>query len=320
MMLLPTQIILKTSDSIFMKYFELNIQITPNSETASDILSALLAEAGFEAFEPTEDGLLAWIQQTLYDSVALEEVVSSFPLSEVSISYSLNEAPDENWNQQWEQEGFRPIIIEDKESNDARALLVIHDTSHPDVPEALYDICINPCQAFGTGSHQTTQMILSQLLAMPIKNRIIVDAGTGTGILSIMCMMLGASEVLAYDIDEWSVRNAQSNLLLNGIETGVNVLLGDSSVLTSFQHVSQSTTSQKHPSLLIANINRNILLADMQVFAQTLAEGGELLLSGFFTEDAPILLAEASKYGLEPHLQREEDNWCLLLLKKGKSY
>lgn len=318
-LLLHTDCLL-TPYCIFMKYFEVNFQITPNSETASDILSALLADVGFEAFESSDHGLLAWIQQPLYDSMALEDVVSSFPLSGVSVSYSVNEAPDENWNQQWEQEGFRPIIIENKDSDDAKALIVIHDTSHSDVPKALYDICINPCQAFGTGSHQTTRMILSQLLTMPLKNRFIVDAGTGTGILSIMCMMLGASKVLAYDIDEWSVRNAQSNLLLNGIKTGVDVLLGDSSVLTSFQSEKESITTQKHPSLFIANINRNILLADMQVFAQTLEEGGELLLSGFFTEDAPVLLAEASKHALEPFLQKEDDNWCLLLLKKGKSY
>ena len=305
-----------------MKYYEVKFKISPSSDVASDVLSALLADVGFEAFEPLTDGLLAWIRQGLYAEEGVESVLESFPLPEVSITYTLSEAPDENWNQVWEQEGFRPIIItgeQDSSQTSSQPLIVIHDTNHTDVPQAEYDIKINPCQAFGTGSHETTRMILSQLANMPMQGRHVVDAGTGTGILTIMCRMLGASRVLAYDIDEWSVRNAQDNLLLNNVQDGVRVLLGDSSVLRGEETECSEVGGDSlfSPTLLIANINRNILLADMQRFASCLEDGGELLLSGFYTEDVPVLITEASNHGFRLVQDRVDGNWALLLLKKG---
>lgn len=302
-----------------MKYYEVKFKISPCSDVASDVLSALLADVGFEAFEPLTDGLLAWVQQGLYAEEGVESALESFPLPEVDVTYSVAEAPDENWNQVWEQEGFRPIIIssqQDDSQASSQPLIVIHDTNHTDVPQTEYDIKINPCQAFGTGSHETTRMILSQLVGMPMQGRHVVDAGTGTGILAIMCRMLGASRVLAYDIDEWSVRNAQDNLLLNNVQDGVQVLLGDSSVL----HTELNGAGEESafcPTLLIANINRNILLADMQRFASCLDDGGELLLSGFYTEDVPVLISEASKHGFRLVQDRVDGYWALLLLKKG---
>lgn len=302
-----------------MKYYEVRFQISPNSEVATDILSALLADEGFEAFEPSDKGLLAWVQQTMYCQEGVERIVGNFPLPDTDIIYFVSETPDENWNQQWEQEGFRPIVISGEDGENA--IIVIHDTAHNDVPQARYDIRINPCQAFGTGSHETTRMILRQLLTMPMSGRHVVDAGTGTGILAILCRMLGAAHVFAYDIDEWSVRNAQANLLLNEIHEVVEVHLGDSSVLPipvsgDSVHANASLFS---PTLLIANINRNILLADMSRFSACLFEGGELLLSGFYTEDVPVLLAEAATHDLYPVHQCQDANWALLLLKKGKS-
>ena len=301
-----------------MKYFEVKFHIT-SAEVgiASDILSALLADEGFETFEPTDDGLLAWVQQSIYSKEGVERAIGSFPLPDTRITYTVSEAPDENWNRQWEQEGFRPIVISDGD----KPIIVIHDTAHDDVPEAQYDIRINPCQAFGTGSHETTRMIMRQLLAMPMSGRYVVDAGTGTGILAILCRMLGAAHVFAYDIDEWSVRNAQANLLLNDIHEAVEVHLGDSRVLpvqeTLAEPLAQAISFA--PTLLIANINRNILLADMPRFSDSLSPEGELLLSGFYTEDVPILLKEAENHGLHPILQSQDSNWALLLLKKGKS-
>ena len=301
-----------------MKYFEVKFHIT-SAEVgiASDILSALLADEGFETFEPTDDGLLAWVQQSIYSKEGVERAIGSFPLPDTRITYTVSEAPDENWNRQWEQEGFRPIVISDGD----KPIIVIHDTAHDDVPEAQYDIRINPCQAFGTGSHETTRMIMRQLLAMPMSGRYVVDAGTGTGILAILCRMLGAAHVFAYDIDEWSVRNARANLLLNDIHEAVEVHLGDSRVLpvqeTLAEPLAQAISFA--PTLLIANINRNILLADMPRFSDSLSPEGELLLSGFYTEDVPILLKEAENHGLHPILQSQDSNWALLLLKKGKS-
>ena len=305
-----------------MKYYEVAFAISPASEMASDILCDLLADEGFEAFENNADGLRAWIRQSSYDDEGVRRAIGIFPLQDTVITYSVSEAPDENWNRQWEQEGFSPIVIADDGSPDGSALIVIHDTSHTEVPKAVHDIKINPCQAFGTGSHETTRMILRQLLSMPMAGRYVVDAGTGTGILSILCHRLGAARVLAYDIDEWSVRNARENLLLNGIEEGVDVLLEDSSVLTGGRNDGDAAVQEgasARPSLIIANINRNILLADIPVFAACLPVDGELLLSGFYTADVPLIVDRAGEYGLSPVLQREDHDWAMLLLKKEKS-
>ena len=128
-----------------MKYYEVRFHISPNSEVAADILSAMIADEGFEAFEPFDAGLLAWVQQTMYCKDGVERVIGNFPLPDTDITYSVSEAPDENWNQQWEQEGFRPIVI--SEEGGDKPVIVIHDTAHDEVPEAQYDIRINPCQA-----------------------------------------------------------------------------------------------------------------------------------------------------------------------------
>lgn len=307
-----------------MKYFEVTFHITPYSVDAADVLSALLADEGFEAFDMSDTTLKAWIQQQQYTQEGLGRAIDAMPFPDISIKYNLAEAPDENWNRRWEEDGFKPIIIYDEATDgkaSSHALVSIHDTMHPDVPEAEYDICISPCQAFGTGSHETTRMILRQLLSIPMKGRRVIDAGTGTGILAIFCMMLGAESVLAYDIDEWSVRNAQKNMTLNGIDDRVEILLGDSSVLSIICKSDEkncSGTSSSRASLLIANINRNILLGDIHIFAESLADDGELLLSGFYVSDVPMLLDEAKHYGFSLSRQAEDHEWAMLLLKKEK--
>lgn len=306
-----------------MKYFEVTFHITPYSVDAADVLGALLADEGFEAFESSDDGLKAWVQQQLYSPEGLARAIGAMPFPDVSVDYGVAEAPDENWNRRWEEDGFKPIIIYDDRPGHTDALVAIHDTMHLDVPEVRYDICISPCQAFGTGTHETTRMILRQLMSMPMQGRRVIDAGTGTGILAIFCRMLGAEDVVAYDIDDWSVRNAQENLLLNGITGVVHVLHGDSSVLSGLRHAQEEArpchkVASPRASLLIANINRNILLGDMPVFAGSVEADGELLLSGFYVTDVPMLLAEARRHGFEPCSQSEDHEWAMLLLKKGK--
>lgn len=305
-----------------MKYFEVTFHITPYSGDAADVLCALLADEGFEAFDVSGQSLVAWIQQQQYSPDGPDRAIEMMPFPDIRITYQVTEAPDENWNRRWEQDGFHPIIIYDDApagTAERPALVTIHDTMHPDVPQARYDICISPCQAFGTGSHETTRMILRQLLTMPMHGRRVIDAGTGTGILAIFCRMLGAGEIVAYDIDDWSVRNARENLRLNGITHGVHVIHGDSSVLTHpFQGHERVAMAHQRTSLLIANINRNILLGDMPVFAKSLNAEGELLLSGFYVTDVPMLLEEAGRFGFSLCHQAEDHEWAMLLLKKGK--
>jgi ribosomal protein L11 methyltransferase len=280
-----------------MKYFEVNCKVQPFSEEAADILSAMLAEIGFESFSQTEDGLLAYIQQSVWDEAGMQEVVQNFCLPEVSISYSKAEAPDEDWNQVWEEEGFQPVQVSDE--------IVVHDVKHTDVQQVKYDIVITPRLAFGTGSHETTRLILRTLAQLDLQGKHIIDAGTGTGILSIMAIKRGAASVFAYDIDEWSVENTKDNLLLNHIYNNVEVLCGDSSVLEG----------KEKADLLIANINRNILLGDLPRFSKSIREGGQMILSGFYLEDIQALTEAAEKLGFSLLKAESEQEWAMLLFE-----
>ena len=282
-----------------MKYYEVIFSIKPFLEAYSDVLSASLAEIGFESFIPTDMGLSAYIQQTVFEEEKLKSTIGEFPIDGIQINFEVKEAEYEDWNAVWEEEGFHPIVIDDS--------IVIHDVKHTDVPTLPYDIIISPKLAFGTGSHQTTRMILRELAKMDMKDKKVIDAGTGTGILSIMCIKRGASAVFAYDIDEWSVENTKDNLLLNGIHNQITIEEGDASVLSKTDNT----------DLLIANINRNILMNDLHVFCNKLKAGGQLLLSGFYTEDIPFLLDAAQKEGLSMIKKESDENWCMLLLKKG---
>ena len=281
-----------------MKYYEVNFCIEPYNEAYSDILSASLAEIGFESFVPSDNRLQAYIQQAMLNEDNLKKTIIDFPFNDVNISYNIAEAADEDWNAVWEEEGFRPVVIDDK--------IVIHDVKHTDVPDLSYDIIISPKQAFGTGSHQTTRMILRELASQNLTGKKIIDAGTGTGILSIMCVKRGAASVFAYDIDEWSVENTRDNLLLNGIHSQVIVEEGDASILTRTGNA----------DLLIANINRNILLNDIPTFSSKLSSKGHLLLSGFYTEDVPILVETAQREGFNMIKKECDEKWCMLLLEK----
>lgn len=281
-----------------MRYYEVNFTIEPSIEAYTDVFSASLAEIGFETFVPNENGLQAYIQQSIFDEDKLRQTIGEFPFAEVLIKYDVAEAEYEDWNAVWEEEGFHPIIIDDN--------IVIHDVKHSDVPNLPYDITISPKLAFGTGSHQTTRMIMRELSKLDLTGHKVIDAGTGTGILSIMCIKRGASEVFAYDIDEWSVENTKDNLLLNGIHNTVRVELGDATVLDKTNNT----------DLIIANINRNILLNDLKTFCSKLNKKGLLLISGFYSEDSPLLIEAAKKEGLMLNKIESEDNWCMLLLEK----
>ncbi len=294
-----------------MKYFEVTCEIRPFSQDAADVLSAMLAEIGFESFSETESGLLAYIQQSAWSEAEMQALVRDFCLPGVEISYSLAEAPDEDWNQVWEEEGFQPVEVGDD--------IVVHDVKHTDVPQVKYDILITPRLAFGTGSHETTRLVLRTLARLDLEGKDVIDAGTGTGILSIMAVKRGASRVFAYDIDQWSVENTKDNLLLNGIEyrtcgdsgnhsgrkEGVVLALGDSSLLAH----------QSKADLLIANINRNILLQDLPRFAVSVKPKGRMILSGFFRADMSTLTEAASELGFSLLKTENEGEWAMLLFE-----
>ena len=279
-----------------MKYFEVEFTISPYSADAADLFASLAGEAGFETFEETETGLKGYVQQSLFDEDALRECIEDFPFEGTSIIYNVREAEDRDWNEQWEQEGFEPIVIADQ--------LVIHDGRHLPEVDSKVQIEIDAKLAFGTGTHETTRMICTQLLKLA-KGRVL-DCGTGTGILSICALKLGASEAVGYDIDEWSADNARHNAVINRVDDRFTSLLGDASVID---------TIDGNFDIVLANINRNILLADMPKFVSKMHEGSLLILSGFYSDDCEILLEKAHSIGLEFVSKTTDQDWACLVLK-----
>lgn len=289
-----------------MKYLVATFNIEAEAdllEASRDLLADGAAQAGFETFEETEQGMDAYVQKELFDREALDAYIADFPISDAHITYSIQDAEDKDWNQEWEEQGFEPIYVADQVViYDAKHSELYTDTSNrPDIIE----IGIEAKLAFGTGNHETTRMIISQLLQMPIKTKRVLDCGTGTGILGLTASKLGAKEVVGYDIDEWSVENAKHNALLNGVDN-MEVLFGNSSVLNHISGVFD---------VVMANINRNILLDDMRLFRSVMNTDATLILSGFYEEDVPVLLEKANELGLHETARHTDNNWTCLVLK-----
>lgn len=271
-----------------MKYYVANFDIECAEELlqpARELLSAAACEAGFEAFEDTDNGIAGYVQRPLYDKEALDAAIVDYMPEGTQVTYNIEEVPDQDWNQGWEDQGFEPIGVSDH--------LVIYDAKHTDMSmfagdDGVMRIFIEARNAFGTGTHQTTRMILRRLLGMDLTGKSVLDCGCGTGILGIVASRLGANRVLGYDIDEWSSENAKHNAALNGVEN-LDVLLGDASVLDGVK---------EEFDVVIANINRNILLNDMTAFRSHLKTGGRLILSGFYETDVPMLEQAAQSNGL----------------------
>ena len=287
------------------QYYAVDFSIACD-ETLLQICRELLADTagdiGFEAFEDTENGLTGYIQIESFQPDLLTQAIADFPILEASISYEAREVAEQNWNETWELAGFDPIII------DGRCIIFDARQQRADsicAHLAPLRIGIEARMAFGTGTHETTRMVVSQLLDLDIKGKRILDCGCGTGILGIAASKLGAAEVVAYDIDEWSVENTQHNARLNGVEN-LLVFHGNSSVLSHVNGVFD---------IVVANINRNVLIADMQHFHDVTAPQAVLILSGFFEQDIPLLIAEATKHHFQLISSTTENNWACLTLR-----
>ena len=284
-----------------MKYYEIEINIKPCTDATRAIMTALAADAGCEAFEDTKTGVMAYVQQALFDREALDDSISNFPINETTITYKVREAEDKDWNEQWEQEGFEPIVVADK--------LVIHDGRH--LPSAIslqpsaISIEIDAHLAFGTGTHETTRMICATLLGMNLRGKRVLDCGCGTGILGICALKLGAASCVGYDIDEWSADNTRHNAVINQVDNRLQPLCGDSSVLSGYG---------AEFDLVMANINRNILLADMPRFVSVMAPHSTLILSGFYETDCALLESKAQQLGLRLTATKTDSDWACMVL------
>ncbi|WP_405568339.1 50S ribosomal protein L11 methyltransferase [Polaribacter sp. Asnod6-C07] len=273
-------------------YIEYNFTVMPK-EPATEILIAELGNVGFESFVENENGVTAYIQKDEYSDDILNDI---FVLNsdEFQIEYQKKEVAQTNWNAEWEK-NFTPIQVDE--------LVSVRAPFHEN-PNLKYDIVIEPKMSFGTGHHETTHMMIQHLLQLDLENKSVLDMGCGTGILAIFAEMKNAKPIDAIDIDNWCYENSLENVQRNNC-TNISVYEGDASLL-----------NDKKYDVIIANINRNILLMDMKIYTNCLDDKGVLLLSGFYKEDIPIIDNEVSKYNLKLETFIERNNWVALKYNK----
>lgn len=260
----------------------------------SEILMAEIGEVGFDTFMENERGFEAYCEQDKFDVSLLQDLKERY--SFVSpLSFSFDKIEKKNWNEEWEK-NLQPIIVDDR--------CLVRAEFHKIEKKYPYEIIITPKMSFGTGHHQTTHLMLKAQLDIDHQNKVVMDAGCGTAILSIMASKRGAKSIEAFDIDEWSVINGKENIENNHCNN-INIRQGKITELTF------SGTFD----LILANINKNVLLAEMEQYAKYLKPGGQLLLSGFYTHDIIDLAAAASHFGLEEKSRDERETWASLLLE-----
>lgn len=277
-------------------YREVRIDMRPCTEDATDLMAGLLAEIGYESFVPDADGLTAYVPDASFDREALDECIQSMPIKvETAVRDTFVEGRD--WNAEWEQNYFKPIVVERR--------VAIHSSFHTDIPEAEHHIVIDPKMAFGTGHHATTSQVIKAMLTLDLRGARVIDMGTGTGILAILAAMLGATDVTGIEIDEFAYVNAVENIALNG-HPEIKLVHGDAAALEGLQPA----------DLFIANINRNIITADISRYAKALKPGATMLLSGFYVEDIPMIMAAAQPFGLRETGYTDLERWVCLRLTK----
>ena len=276
-------------DSIYIAY---DFIVSPK-ESATEMLIAQLGYIGFESFVENENGVIAYIQKKDWNSNKVEDLYL-LNSNEFDITFKYNEIEQTNWNKEWEK-NFNPIQVDGQVS--------IRAPFHEN-PSLKFDIVIEPKMSFGTGHHETTHMMIQHLLALDLENKKVLDMGCGTGILAIFAEMKGAQPTDAIDIDSWCYQNSLENVQRNGCKH-ITVLEGDSSLLKG-----------KEYDVVIANINRNILLSDMKIYTDCLSEKGVLLLSGFYKDDISIIESEVIKHGLVLDKMIQKNNWVALKYMK----
>ncbi|MFY0713026.1 50S ribosomal protein L11 methyltransferase [Seonamhaeicola sp. NFXS20] len=266
-------------------YISYEFEVQP-LQPATEILIAELGYAGFESFVETETGVTAYIQKEEWHENILDNI-QILNSDEFEITYTYSEIEQTNWNAEWEK-NFNPIVVDD--------ICTVRAPFHEKF-NTEYDIVIEPKMSFGTGHHETTHMMIQHILKADVKGKTVLDMGCGTGVLAILAELKGAKSIDAIDIDNWCYLNSLENVERNNCKQ-ISVLEGDATLLKG-----------KTYDVIIANINRNILLKDMQAYTASLNKGGTLLLSGFYNDDIPVIDAEVSKYNLKIDQVIERNNW-----------
>jgi ribosomal protein L11 methyltransferase len=265
--------------------------IIETSEENFELLIAELADLGFESFVETETALQAYIATDIFDNQAVQELQNQY-----EFTYTLQNLQKVNWNEEWEK-NYQPVEV----GNQVRIRAVFHESN----PDFMYEILITPKMSFGTGHHETTSLMVEHQLGISHQNKTVLDAGCGTGILAIMAHLLGATDIEAFDNDDWAVENTKENIELN--QCGhINAYLG----------TIETVSSTRKFDIILANINRNVLLNDIPSYADFLVKDGHLLLSGFYETDVVDIVAVAESSGLELVSKKSKNNWVSLVCKK----
>ncbi len=278
-----------------MDYLEFLFSYDTENAFIGDLLAVELAEIGFESFVDDEKGLKAYIPAEKWNGNVLKEKLDAFPFGK-GIAFSQTYIKGQNWNEEWEKNYFQPIVI----GGDC----VIHSTFHKNIPNAKYDIVIDPKMSFGTGHHETTSLMIEEILKADLTGKSLLDMGCGTAVLAILAAKRGANPVLAIDIEEWAYNNSLENTAMNN-EPQIEVQRGDAKLLEG-----------KFFDVIFANINRNILLEDMHRYAACMKPGAELYMSGFYCEDIPAIDEEAKSHGLQQLSVNEKKRWVAVRYRK----
>ena len=285
-----------------MDYIAVHIKIAPFSEERAEIVEAEITDLGFDSFTLEEPFLNAFIPKDLFSEPDLKTLLSGFDGGDFTVCHTVELVKEQNWNAVWES-NFEPVVVDSQ--------VTVRAIWHKNLPRTRINIVIDPQMSFGSGHHQTTAMMIGQLLAegRTFRGKAVLDMGCGTGILAIVAAKLGAAvPVHAVDIDSRCVRSARANARRNRVPHKIIAVCGDASVLIRGQY-----------DYVLANINRNILLADMDSYVRALKpRGGRIFLSGFYEADIPMLLEKAASLGLEEVSRRSRDDWALLVLEKAK--
>lgn len=275
-----------------MEYTKISFKIEPDNELYREILIAELEAAGFESFAETEEGVETYLPSALYpeDPINYKLYFKDKPFS--IKHYTIEKIPDQDWNEVWEKNYFKPVLINEQ--------CLIRAPFHSEYPKAKYEIIIEPKRAFGSGHHETTYLMVSEILQIDLAGKKVLDMGCGTGILGILASLKGSESITCIDIDEWACHNSLENTGNNHI-TNIEVKYGGVDLLKGYKY-----------DVIFANIQRNILLNDMSSYRDSLNKNGQLLISGFYLDDLPAIHQKAYSLGLKLIGRRERNRWLAL--------
>jgi ribosomal protein L11 methyltransferase len=276
-----------------MNYTQISFKLNPDNTENREILVAMLSDLAFESFDESEDQIMGYIPGETADLDEIKGITAYMPFT---VQFGDEVIPDKNWNEVWEKNYFKPLLIGNR--------CLVRAPFHTQYESAEFELVIEPKMAFGTGNHETTTLVAEQILNMDLAGKTILDMGCGTGILGMLASLKGAKSVMAIDIDTWSFESTVENSRLNNIQN-LEAKLGDASLLGTETF-----------DIIFANIHKNVIISDLPVYEGVLQSGGKLYLSGFYTHDMPDVKAKAESLGLIETGFQEKNNWVVYKFEK----